>query len=232
MKKISFLSLIVLGVIIFSSCDKKNSPAKLGNYIDTVSYSLGVYVGKDLQTDGWDTVDMDLFYKGFNSAFNDEKLLIDRLTAREKVNFHNNKIRFEKMTKQYDSIKIAGEEFLKANKEKEGVVTLESGLQYKILEEGSGPKPQVDDVVRVHYSGTLIDGTEFDSSHGRGEPVEFPLNRVIPGWTEALQLMPVGSKWKLFIPQELGYGDRAPQGSKIKPFSTLVFEVELLDIVE
>lgn len=232
MKKVTFLLITVLAVIAFSSCNKKDSSAKLENYVDTISYSLGVYVGKDLQADGWDTLDMDLFYKGLNSAFNDEKLLIDRLTAREKVRFHNNKIRFEKMSKQYDSIKIAGKEFLKANKEKEGVLTLESGLQYKIIEEGSGPKPKVDDVVRVHYSGTLIDGTEFDSSYGRGEPVEFPLNRVIPGWTEALQLMPVGSKWKLFIPQELGYGDRAPQGSKIKPFSTLVFEVELLDIVK
>lgn len=231
MKQINFLLIIALGVITFSSCNDTTSSAKLENYRDTISYSLGVFVGRDLKSTGWDTLNMELFYKGFIAAFHDERLIIDRLTAREKVRFHNNKIRFEKMTGQYDINKTAGEEFLRENKAKDGVVTLPSGLQYKILKEGSGVKPKVDDIVRVHYKGTLIDGTEFDSSYD-GEPAEFPVNRVIPGWTEALQLMPAGSKWELFIPQELAYADRPRPGGKIEPLMALVFEVELLDIVE
>ncbi|MCD6567015.1 MAG: FKBP-type peptidyl-prolyl cis-trans isomerase [Bacteroidales bacterium] len=231
MKQIKFLLIIAFGVLTFSSCNKTNSSVKLENYGDTISYSLGVYVGKDLQTKGWDTLDMDIFYKGFNSAFNDEKLIIDRLTAREKVRFHNNKIRFEKMNNQFTKNKIAGEEFLRENKEKEGIVTLPSGLQYEILKEGSGVIPKAEDIVRVHYKGTLIDGTEFESSYG-GDPAEFPVNRVIPGWVEALQLMHVGSKWKLFIPQELAYADSPRPGGMIEPFMALIFEVELLDIVE
>ena len=231
MKQINFLLIIALGIITFSSCNNTNSSAELENYTDTLSYSLGVYVGKDLQTKGWDTLDMDIFYEGFISAFNDEKLIIDRLTAREKVRFHNNKIRFEKMNNQFNNHKTAGEEFLRENKEKEGIVTLPSGLQYEILKEGSGVKPKAEDIVRVHYKGTLIDGTEFESSYG-GDPAEFPVNRVIQGWVEALQLMPVGSTWKLFIPQELAYADSPRPGGKIEPFMALVFEVELLDIVE
>jgi len=231
MKQINFLLIIALGILTFSSCNNTNSSAQLENYKDTLSYSLGIYVGKDLQSSGWDTLDMELFYKGFIAAFNDEKLIIDRLTARKKVRFHNNKIQFEKMNNQFNNHKIAGEKFLRENKEKEGIVTLPSGLQYKILEEGSGVKPKSEDIVRVHYKGTLIDGSEFESSYG-GNPAEFPVNRVIPGWVEALQLMPVGSKWKLFIPQALAYADSPRPGGKIEPFMTLVFEVELLAIVE
>ena len=231
MKQINFLLIIALGIITFSSCNNTNSSAELENYTDTLSYSLGVFVGRDLQTKGWDTLDMDIFYKGFIAAFNDEELIIDRLTAREKVNFHNHKIKFEKMKNQFTNNKTAGEEFLRQNKEKEGIVTLPSGLQYEILKVGSGIIPKAEDIVRVHYKGTLIDGTEFESSYG-GDPAEFPVNRVIQGWVEALQLMPVGSKWKLFIPQELAYADSPRSGGKIEPFMALVFEVELLDIVE
>ncbi len=120
-----------------------------------------------------------------------------------------------------------GEAFLSANKDKEGVVTTESGLQYRIIEEGSGEKPTAEDTVRVHYRGTLIDGTEFDSSYARGEPAEFQVNRVIAGWTEALQLMSEGAKWELYIPSELAYGSRGA-GSDIGPDAVLIFEVELL----
>ncbi len=126
--------------------------------------------------------------------------------------------------------KKLGDEFLSANKSKEGVVTLPSGLQYKILKAGTGPKPTASDTVSCNYRGTLIDGTEFDSSYKRGEPASFPVSGGIKGWTEALQLMPVGSKWQLFIPSDLAYGDPGRPG--IAPGSTLVFEVELLSIAE
>ena len=231
MKQINFLLIIAFGVLTFSSCNNTNSSAKLENYNDTISYSLGVYLGKDIQTAGWDTLDIEIFYKGFIAAFNDDTLIIDLLTAREKIRSYNNKIRFEKMNNQYKNNKTAGEEFLRENKEKEGVVTLPNGLQYKILKEGSGVIPKAEDIVRVHYKGTLVNGTEFESSYD-GAPAEFPVNRVIKGWTEALQLMPVGSKWKLFIPQELAYADRPRRGGMIEPLMALVFEVELLDIVE
>ena len=231
MKQINFLLIIALGVLTISSCNKTNSSAELENYTDTLSYSLGVYVGKDLQAKGWDTLDMDIFYEGLISAFNNDTLIIDRLTAREKVRFHNNKIRFEQMNNQFNKHKTAGEEFLRENKEKEGIITLPSGLQYEILKVGSGIIPKAEDIVRVHYKGTLIDGTEFESSYG-GDPAEFPVNRVIQGWVEALQLMPVGSTWKLFIPQELAYADSPRPGGMIEPFMALVFEIELLGIVE
>jgi FKBP-type peptidyl-prolyl cis-trans isomerase len=138
--------------------------------------------------------------------------------------------------KQQEKMKVAGEmnkkesvEFLAANKAKDGVVTLPSGLQYKILTAGTGPKPTASDTVVCNYRGTLISGTEFDSSYKRGQPASFPVNGVIKGWTEALQLMPVGSKWQLFVPSDLGYGDRGA-GADIGPGATLIFEVELLSI--
>jgi len=142
----------------------------------------------------------------------------------------------EVRSKQQEKMKVAGElnkkegvEFLAANKSKEGVVILPSGLQYKILTEGTGPKPTASDTVVCNYRGTLISGAEFDSSYKRGQPASFPVNGVIKGWTEALQLMPVGSKWQLFVPAELGYGDRGA-GADIGPGATLIFEVELLSI--
>lgn len=127
--------------------------------------------------------------------------------------------------------KKEGESFLAENKSKQGVTTTASGLQYSVITEGTGPKPTGDDQVRVHYTGTLLDGTIFDSSVQRGEPIVLGLRNVIAGWTEALQLMPVGSKWKLFIPSHLGYGDNGA-GAMIKPGSTLIFDVELLEIVK
>jgi FKBP-type peptidyl-prolyl cis-trans isomerase len=123
-----------------------------------------------------------------------------------------------------------GKDFLKANGVKTGVKTTASGLQYEVIKDGTGPQPKADDNVTVNYTGTLIDGTVFDSSIERGQPAQFPLNRVIPGWSEAIQLMKVGAKYKVYIPSELGYGMQAPQGSKIKPNMALIFEIELLSI--
>jgi FKBP-type peptidyl-prolyl cis-trans isomerase FklB len=131
--------------------------------------------------------------------------------------------------KQYESNKEAGEQFLAENKKRDGVISLDNGLQYEILREGDGEKPDATDEVIVHYHGTLPNGTVFDSSVQRGESISFPLNRVIRGWTEILQLMPVGSKWKVYIPYQLGYGDRAA-GPTIQPYSALIFEIDLLGI--
>jgi len=136
----------------------------------------------------------------------------------------------EKMQAEAEVNKTKGEAFLADNKTKQGVVTLPSGLQYKILTEGTGPKPAVTDTVVCNYKGTLLDNTEFDSSYKRGQPATFPVSGVIKGWTEALQLMPVGSKWQLFIPSELAYGARGGPGGGIGPNATLVFEVELMSI--
>jgi FKBP-type peptidyl-prolyl cis-trans isomerase FklB len=141
------------------------------------------------------------------------------------------KLEQEKMKVAAEENKKEGAEFLGENKTKEGVVTLPSGLQYRILTEGTGPKPAATDTVTCNYKGTLINGTEFDSSYKRGQPLSIQVNGVIKGWTEALQLMPVGSKWQLFIPSDLGYGDRG-SGPVIGPGATLIFEVELLSIQE
>ena len=138
-------------------------------------------------------------------------------------------IKAKAVAEKYAEYKAENEKFLADNKAKEGVKTTASGLQYKVIKEGKGEIPTETSRVKVHYKGTLIDGTEFDSSYKRKEPATFGVNQVIKGWTEALKLMPVGSKWELYIPQELAYGDRQT-GGQIKPFSTLIFEVELLDI--
>ncbi len=139
-------------------------------------------------------------------------------------------LREQQLLKQYNATKEAGEKFLEENKVREEVVTTESGLQYEVVKQGTGPKPTSSDVVKVHYSGKLFDGTEFDSSYERGEPATFGVEQVIPGWTEGLQLMPVGSKYKFYIPFNLGYGGQGTHN--IPPFSALVFDVELLEIVK
>ncbi|MBQ0076261.1 MAG: FKBP-type peptidyl-prolyl cis-trans isomerase [Bacteroidales bacterium] len=165
--------------------------------------------------------DFELIKQGFiNGLYQDES----QFTQEEAANYIQNAIASIK----YGQTKQEGEEFLAANATKDGVIVTESGLQYEVIKMGKGPKPSATDRVRVHYHGTLIDGTVFDSSVERGEPITFGLNQVIKGWTEGLQLMPVGSKFRFYIPQELGYGAR--EAGSIPPYSVLIFEVELLDI--
>jgi len=197
----------------------------LDNEIDSVSYSLGVSAGSYYLKQGFDTINTEAFYLGFKSAI--KKL--DLQCSEEESNAILQAFFQKASESKYDDVKKEGEDFLKENAEKEGVVTLPSGLQYKIITEGTGAKPQLTDKVKVHYHGTLINGTVFDSSVDRGEPISFPVTQVIKGWTEALQLMPVGSKWKSAIPYDLAYGERGA-GQQIGPFSTLIFQVELLDI--
>ena len=177
-------------------------------------------------------VEPDVLVKGLKDVLSGSKTLLSEDEARTTLTTLQNDLRTKQQEKAQQvgmSNKKEGEDFLAANKSKEGVVTLPSGLQYKILKEGTGPKPSATDSVVCNYRGTLINGTEFDSSYKRGQPATFPVNGVIKGWTEALQLMPVGSKWQLFIPPDLAYGQRGA-GADIGPNATLIFEVELLSI--
>ena len=196
---------------------------------EKISYALGYNIGQNLKRDY--EVNLDLFFKGVKESQEGKMSLSEDEMKATMTNFQN-QMREKQMAKMQEAAganKVAGEVFLKENKDKEGVVTLESGLQYKILTKGEGAKPTATDTVECHYRGTTIDGQEFDSSYKRGKPASFKVNGVIKGWTEALQLMPVGSKWMLYIPSDLAYGDRGA-GRSIAPGSTLVFEVELLGI--
>jgi len=200
---------------------------KLANEIDSVSYSLGLNVAKNVKTQGMEGFNSDALVKGFNDGFSGNTPMLSDMDAGSCLNSYFQKAQLAKS----EATKEAGEAFLAQNKTRKGVVTTESGLQYEILKEGTGKKPKLEDKVTTHYHGTLIDGTVFDSSVNRGEPVSFNVNGVIPGWTEALQLMPVGSKWKLYIPPDLAYGERGA-GNAIGPNETLIFEVELISIDE
>lgn len=194
--------------------------------MDKVSYALGLSIGNNFITSGIKNVDFESFLKGMQDVVNGAPAAISYEDAQQLLNEYFGKLQEERL----DLNLKAGEEFLAINKNKPGVVTLPSGLQYEILKAGEGPKPSATDQVKCHYHGTLIDGTVFDSSVERGQPATFGVNQVIPGWVEALQLMPTGSKWKLFIPSNLAYG-KAGAGQSIEPNSTLIFEVEILEIV-
>ena len=195
--------------------------------------NLGSGLGQNLKRQSVE-FDPALVAEGLKASLSGGKTLLTTEEAQavlKEVQTEMQKEQTEKMKQVADKNKADGEAFLAANKDKEGVVTLPSGLQYKILTEGTGAKPTAGDTVVCNYRGTLIDGKEFDSSYKRNQAATFPVGGVIKGWTEALQLMPVGSKWQLFIPSDLAYGERGP-GNDIGPNSTLIFEVELLSIHE
>jgi FKBP-type peptidyl-prolyl cis-trans isomerase FklB len=198
---------------------------------DKISYAIGMNIGTNLHKQSVD-VDPKVLQQGLQDAMAGGKTLLSEDEARATLTEFQNDMRKkqqEKMQQAGETNKKEGDAFLAANKAKQGVVTLPSGLEYKILTAGTGPKPTASDSVVCNYRGTLIDGKEFDSSYKRGQPATFPVGGVIKGWTEALQLMPVGSKWQLFVPSELAYGERG-SGPDIGPNATLVFEVELLSI--
>jgi FKBP-type peptidyl-prolyl cis-trans isomerase FklB len=198
---------------------------------DKFSYALGMNLGTNLHKQSV-PVDPNILLRGLKDALAGGKTALTEDQARAALVEVQNEMRKKQQEEMHaagEASKKEGDAFLAANKAKEGVVTLPSGLQYKILTQGTGPKPTATDSVVCNYRGTLINGTEFDSSYKRGEPTTFPVSGVIKGWTEALQLMPVGSKWQLFVPSDLAYGERSP-GPEIAPDSTLIFEVELLSI--
>ena len=193
---------------------------------DEVSYALGLSIGQNFKASGIKAITSEDFIAGLQDALAERKPQMTNERAREVINQLFTRLQQE----EAELNAAAGKEYQEIMRHKSGVVTLPSGLQYEIIKEGKGAKPKATDKVRVHYHGTLINGVVFDSSVKRGEPAEFPLNAVIPGWTEILQLMPVGSKWRVVIPSELAYGSRGA-GDVIRPNMTLIFEIELLDIV-
>jgi FKBP-type peptidyl-prolyl cis-trans isomerase len=213
------------------SAAAKAKPLTLTTQQDKVSYALGMNMAKNFQRQSVE-VEPDVFMSGLKDTLAGNKTLLTEDEVKATLTQLQNDMRAKQQEKAQQvgqANKKEGEEFLAANKGKPGVVTLPSGLEYKILKEGSGPKPTAADSVVCNYRGTLINGTEFDSSYKRGQPLTFPVSGVIKGWTEALQLMPVGSKWQLFIPSDLAYGERGA-GADIGPDATLIFEVELLSI--
>lgn len=195
--------------------------------MDKVSYALGLSIGNNFQSSGIKQLQVEDFMKGLEDVLGEKQPAISYEEAKQVINDYFMKLQQERL----EINKQAGAEFLEINRHKAGVVELPSGLQYEILKQGTGAKPSANDKVKCHYHGTLINGTVFDSSVQRGEPATFGVSQVIPGWVEALQLMPVGSKWRLFIPSNLAYGEHGA-GDVIEPNSTLIFDVELLDIVK
>ena len=212
----------------FTSCEgqkNKQTKATLTNQMDSVSYGIGVSIGQNLKKDKMNDINPDLISAGVKSVFTNDSSVMNGKAAQGCIQSY---YQGREKKKGNDNLE-KGKAFLAENAKKEGVKTTATGLQYMVMKDGTGPKPAATDKVSVHYHGTTIDGTVFDSSVQRGQPAQFPVNQVIPGWTEALQLMSVGSKWKLFIPSNLAYGERSPAAA-IGPNEVLIFEVELLSI--
>lgn len=201
-------------------------PAVAMTPTDSLSYSIGVQVAEYYKTMGVEKINTDYVAKAFHDVLNNKPLTISEDEC--SMNIQQKLQQF--MANKVSAVKEAGTKFLEENKKRPGVITLPDGLQYEIITKGTGPIPKATDTVQANYKGTLINGEEFDNSYKRGTPLTIPVSAVIRGWTEALELMPVGSKWKLFVPSDLGYGDRGA-GSAIPGGSALIFEIELLNIV-
>lgn len=243
MKTLKFLGAVTLASVFFS-CNNQQGTAKkaLETETDSISYAIGLDIANSIDTN-LQELDKDIIVQAFLGAKDSTGLLLEKDKAKGMLNAYFQKKQIaerekqqaeaaKKAEEQFGDVKAAGEKFIAENKTKEGVQTTASGLQYIVLKEGVGDKkPEATSRVKVHYHGTTIDGAVFDSSVDRGKPSEFGVGQVIKGWTEGLQLMPIGSKYKFFIPQDLAYGFQQ-RGEHIKPFSPLIFEVELLEIMK
>ena len=235
--KIRHIAVLLVSVALLFGCAPPTQEStssgpqepELGGDLAKASYGMGYTLGNNVKQQQGDTLDYQAFLLGARESLEGTEMRITQAELKHGYEVIQG-MQQEKKQTESDKNKNAGEEFLTENGKREGVITLESGLQYQIMTQGEGAKPSADDRVKTHYHGTLIDGTVFDSSVDRGQPAVFPVNGVIRGWVEALQLMPVGSKWRLFIPSELAYGERGAGGA-IGPNAALVFEVELLEIV-
>uniref|UniRef100_A0A831UBI3 Peptidyl-prolyl cis-trans isomerase n=1 Tax=Geobacter metallireducens TaxID=28232 RepID=A0A831UBI3_GEOME len=224
------LFMTVMGLVLATKISAEEPPV-LKTAKDKVNYAIGVNIVGNIKQQGVD-VDLDLVTKGMKDAYSGGKLLLTDDEVRKGIDQYQTAVRQKRaqMTaKAAEDNKKEGEAFLAANGKKEGVITLPSGLQYKVIKQGDGRKPTDADTVECHYRGTLVNGKEFDSSYRTGKPAAFRVNGVIPGWSEALKLMPVGSTWQLFVPSRLAYGERGAGGT-IGPNAALIFEVELLAI--
>jgi len=228
MKQLCIVLLCLVVMTIQLSAQKKTT---LKTEKDKVSYIIGTDIAKNLKKQGID-IEPDMLFKGLKDEFTDQKLVLSDSEIQQVMLAFQQEM-MAKQSKQAgeaaEKNQKEGADFLAANKKKDSVITLPSGLQYKVLVEGSGKTPTISDTVTTNYRGTLIDGTEFDNSYTRGEPATFPVRGVIPGWTEALQHMKVGAKWLLYVPSNLAYGEQGA-GQTIGPNATLIFEVELLSI--
>lgn len=242
MKTVKFLAVVFMSAVLFSCNSQGVTKKSLNNEIDSVSYALGVNIATGLKQ-SFEDLNTDLVLQGYRNGADSVNILIPaaktdsiiRTYMQKKQMAEREKQQAEalaKAEKEFAENKAAGEKFLEENKSKEGVITTDSGLQYIVLKEGDGEKPLVSSKVKVHYHGTLLDGTVFDSSVEKGEPYSPIINQMIKGWIEGIPLMSVGSKYKFFVPSDLAYGAFPRPGGVIKPFSTLVFEVELLEIIQ
>src|SRR2546428_12719221 len=228
--KLQLMTLLGAGAAL--SLAAADSPPPFKDTKEKASYSIGVSIGKNFKAQGAD-LNLEIVLQGMKDAVEGKKTLMTDQEIQETMMSFSAQVRAKAQEKQKEAgqkNRKEGEAFLAENQKKEGVKTTPSGLQYKVITMGTGPKPTTNDTVVTHYRGTLIDGTEFDSSYKRGEPATFPVTGVIKGWTEALQLMPVGSKWQLVIPSNLAYGQNGPPGSPIGSNSTLNFEIEVTSI--
>ncbi|MCD4794889.1 MAG: FKBP-type peptidyl-prolyl cis-trans isomerase [Bacteroidales bacterium] len=234
MKKLALL--ITVSAIFITSC-KNEEKINLNNFNDSLSYAIGNDIAGSFKQSKLDSLDIDILAKAIKDNFAEDSSVMSNEAISQILMTFSQKMRAEAEAERIEQNKIqfkdnleTGQKFLEENSKKEGVITTESGLQYKIIKKGKGESPKFTDKVKVHYEGTLLDGTKFDSSYDKGEPAEFGVTQVIKGWTEALQLMKKGSEWELYIPYDLAYGDRG--SGSIKPFSALIFKVELISIIE
>ena len=222
-KVVTVIAVVSLSALFACNGQKGNADVTLKTKADSVAYAIGASIGGSMKKDGLEGLNLDILKDGLQTALKGDSLRFDQTQAQNIVQAY---LTDKRKAKDAETL-AAGQKFLAENKTKPGVIELPDGLQYQVITEGTGPKPKETDSVNVHYRGTLIDGTEFDSDKGRG--TNHPVNRFIPGWTEALQMMKVGSKWKLYVPANLAYGERS-MGPVITPNSTLIFDIELVGI--
>lgn len=234
MKRILFILPLLLSIAFAQTrkkpskimSEKKTVPSVKLSPVDSLSYAMGVQTATYYKSQGAIKINTAMVKKAYDDVYNNDNLLISPESCNSTIQIKLQQYMSEKNSKA----KEEGIKFLEENKKRSGVITLPSGLQYEIIKQGTGPIPKSTDTVKAHYAGSLIDGKEFDNSYKRDEPISIPVTGVIQGWVQALQLMPVGSKWKLFIPSDLGYGDRGAGGA-IPGGAALIFDIELLEIV-
>ncbi|TVR28517.1 MAG: FKBP-type peptidyl-prolyl cis-trans isomerase [Balneolaceae bacterium] len=227
--------LFTLAIAMLSACNtpQQRASASLDSKLDSVSYSIGYLQGSGMAQEGLTDLDYNNYLAGLQKALEGDDADIDNMAMQSVIQEYLSEVQLAESVRRSQEAEVNREEarqFLEENAQKDGITVTESGLQYRVIEEGTGDRPAATDEVEVHYRGTLVTGEEFDSSHSRDQTATFPLNRVISGWTEGVQLMREGATYEFFIPSELGYGDNPPPGSIIPPGAVLIFEIELIDI--